>query len=136
MKSRWWRKKRYLLPIISILLMCIAAGIAVYRSDISRVVLYNNTGETISELIVRVCSQTYTFNGIQEEGSVRIRLKRYGAASDIQIERPDLSWRWQGGYVEPRGGYRSVIHLLPDGQIEENTQISWWQNILYGKESQ
>jgi len=97
------------------------------------VILYNDTGETIPELHVFVCSQSYVFDSIEAEDSIRIRLKPYGAASDIRIERPNPPWRWQGGYIEPKGGYRSVIHLQPDGLVEENTQFSWWQSAVFGK---
>jgi hypothetical protein len=42
------------------------------------------------------------------------------------------AWRWSGGFVEPRGGYRLTVRLYPDGQVETDTQLSIWRRLFKG----
>jgi hypothetical protein len=126
-------RKRLLLPLVSLLLVASMTGIAIRRSDTSEIVVYNLTGAPLPPLRVAACQQTRTFPALPEESSFRWKLARKGPGSEVELElAQDPPWRWQGSYLEPRGGYRISLRLWPDGQVEEHRQISWWQRIIKG----
>jgi len=103
-----------------------AAGIAFFRSDASRVVVYNQTGAVLAELTVSACGQSQTFRDVGEGESVRLKLAGVGGESDVAIATNGVAL-WRGDYVEPRGGYRTIVRLRRDGQVECTTTISWWR---------
>jgi hypothetical protein len=130
----WWKRKRVLLPMVLTLLIAIALGIAVIRSDTSQIMLYNDTGATLGPVTVRACGQEFVVPSLADETSVRFRLAKVGAAGEVELllagEPP---WQWKGEYVENHGGYLVFIHLRRDREVEAHTQISFWQRMLFGR---
>ncbi|MCB1128581.1 MAG: hypothetical protein KDM81_18945 [Verrucomicrobiae bacterium] len=125
------RRKRVLLPLLALLLLALTGGIACLRSDISSIVVYNQTGAPVTVLRVTACGQTTTFTRLDDDGSVRWKLTPAGSPGAVGLETAtDPPWQWQGAYVEPRGGYRVILHLWPDGAVESHVQLSFWRWLL------
>ncbi len=125
----WWRLRRVQWPLGALLVLGVAAGLAIARSNASRVVVYNETGHSIEDLSITACGQTRTFRDLGERDSVRLRLAANGGASDIAIATNGIAM-WRGDYIEPRGGYRAIVRLRRDGQVESTMITSWWQTLL------
>jgi len=127
----WWLRKRFLFPTIMALGLVVASVVAFVNSDASTIVVYNETGDSISAIKVAACGQETVLREMAEEESFRIRLKEAGTPGEIAIETAaNPPWRWQGGYVQTRGGYRITIRLWPNGEVELHTQISLWQRLF------
>ncbi len=124
----WWLRKRIMLPLVLLISSVIAIPIAYVNSDTSMIVIYNETGNPLPPLLIRACDQTRTFSGIADTESVRMTLKPDGSESAIHLElATDPAWHWDGELIRPHGGYRVIIRLLADGQVEAFDQISWWR---------
>jgi hypothetical protein len=129
-----WKKRRIILPALALLLVAVALAIAVIRSDTSEIMIYNDTGATLGPLTVRACGQQYMFNQIADETSVRIQSSKGGPASPVELKiSGEPAWHWEGSYLESRGGYLVFVHLRPGMEVETNTQISIWQQALFGR---
>jgi len=111
------------------LVLTAAAGYAIFDSQASRVVVYNETGRPIAELMVSACRQSQVFHDVSNRESVHLTLAGTGGESDIAIAINGVT-QWRGEYVEARGGYRATVRLRRDGEIESSTTLSWWQNLL------
>lgn len=129
----WWRKRRVLLSTFVVLLFVAAPIIALVLSDRSQIVIYNNTGSTVGPLPVRACGQEFRFSQIPEETSVRVRLKKEGPESGVELMLASANWHWDGSYIEPHGGYIVFIHVRRGSEVETNTQFSIWQQMLFGR---
>jgi hypothetical protein len=136
MKSRpWYVRKRVLLPLLTLGLVGLAANYAISTSNTSRIVLYNQTGEPLPPLKLTVCGQTKVLGSLPADASIRWDLMQSGAPSAIELEfgvAPPLFW--QGGFVEPRGGYRITLHVWSTSRVEVHSQISFWQRLLGRKD--
>ena len=134
MKPRpWYSRKRILLPLALLVALAAALSWAVVRSDVSRLIVFNETGTPLGGLHVSACGQARSFQQVPVEGSVRWKLAPRGSGTEITLEtaaKPPV--RWQGGYLEPRGGYVVTLRIWPDGQVEAHTQISFWQRLFKG----
>jgi hypothetical protein len=118
----WWRRRRLWLGIWGGLVV-IALTVALVRSNDSNIVIYNDTGFALP-----ACGQDFTLAGIAAETSIRIRLLDEGAASDIQMKIMSVEpIVWEGGYIEPSGGYRIEVRVSSDMSIRFGSQISFWQ---------
>lgn len=127
------KRKRALLPLVSILFLAGATWAAVARSDRSRIIVYNQTGAPIAALKVSACDQVTVFRHLDDEGSFRWKLAPAGVAGEIELETAaEPPWRWRGASIQPRGGYRVTLRLWPDGQVEVHTQTSLWQQLFKG----
>lgn len=116
-----------------LLAMALTAGLAVIRSNTSRIIVFNETGKALAAVRLQACGQSRTFNNVPVDGSVRWKLEKHGAASEVSLEvatEPPL--QWHGSYVECRGGYAVTLRIWQDGTIEEHRQISFWQRMLKG----
>jgi hypothetical protein len=134
MKPRpWYRRKRVLLPLGSLAALLLATVIAVVRSDISRIIVYNETGAPLAALRLTACGQSKTFPNVPAEASIRWKLEPHGSPSEIGLEvatEPPIQWR--GASIEAHGGRHVTLRIWPDGQIEEHRQISFWQRWVKG----
>ncbi len=134
MKHRpWYRRKRALILLGCLLAVTLATGLAVIRSDISRIMVFNETGVPLAAIRLTACGQSRTFSNVPEEASVRWKLEPHGSASEVSLEvaaEPPI--RWSGSYLEARGGYHVTLRIWPDGQIEEHRQVSFWQRVFKG----
>ena len=123
-----WLRKRILLPLLFLLGLTFALVAAVVKSDTSKIIFYNETGAPIGALRVTACGQETVLQNLGEEESFRWKLAKTGTPGEIAMETAsDPPWRWHGGYIKPHGGYRVIISLMPDGEVELQTQISVWQ---------
>jgi len=130
----WWKKRRIVWPSATLILLFGALAIAILRSNSSQIILYNDTGAPLGPLVVHACGQEVTFAKIEDENSVRMRLKPVGGESSIELSLPaNPAWRWEGGYLEPKGGYLVFIHVRQGLEVEIHTQISFWQQVLFGR---
>ncbi len=134
MDRPWWRKRRIVLPLVTFALLCVTLVVAVVRSDQSQIVIYNESDSSLGPLTVSACGQRSVFSRIEDDTSVRIRLDGAGGESAVQLSLPS-GWIWEGGYVEPRGGYLVFIHVRPQMEVEVHTQISLWQRIVFGRDA-
>jgi hypothetical protein len=81
--------------------------------------------------MVRACDQTRTFTTLADQESIRIALKPSGGESAVHLElATEPAWQWDGVLIKPHGGQRVTIRLLPGGQVEAFTEISWWQKTF------
>lgn len=116
-------------PLGSLALICMAAGIGILYSGASRVVVYNETDASLSRVTVTACGTSQTFRDVQDRESVGLVLRRGVGASDVAVATNGVEM-WRGDYIEPRGGYRVVVRLRADGQVECTSTISGWQSLL------
>ncbi len=128
-RRKWWQLRRVRWPAGALLTLALAATVAIARSNASRVVVYNDTGRALATLTVSACGQSRTFTEVSDRGSVRLRLAATGSASDIAVSTNGVMM-WRGDYLEPRGGYRAIVRLRRDGQVQCTTTISLWQRLL------
>lgn len=128
----WWLRKRSLLPLLFLLGLAFALVAAIARSDTSRIIVYNETGVPIGALRVTACGQETVLQNLDDDESYRWKLAKTGMPGEIGMETAsNPPWRWHGGYIKPHGGYRVIISLMPDGEVELQNQISVWQRFLY-----
>jgi hypothetical protein len=121
-----------LLALVALVLAA-ALLVALHGSDTSRIVICNETGAVIPALKVEACGQSTWHRRLEEDGSFRWQLAPKGGPGEIALETAtEPPWRWRGAYIQPRGGYRVTLRLWPDGQVEAQTQISFWQRLFYG----
>ena len=114
----------------TLLALGVAAGLAIARSNVSRVMVYNETGGTITTLTIAACGQSRTFRNVSDSDSVRLSLASTGGESDIAVTTNGVA-AWRGEFIAPRGGYRAILRLRRDGEVESAVTISWWQDSLH-----
>ncbi len=119
----WWRRRRVWLPLLAILMLAVSAGVAWVRAGTTRIMIYNETGRTVSALRVTACGQQRTFDDIADGESVRFSLEPKGAASEARLFTNGVEF-WHGDYVEPQS-YRLSVYLTRTGNIEVSSTISW-----------
>lgn len=109
-------------------------GAAFLRSNVSTIVLYNETDQPLLHVRIQACGQGAAFSPLPENGSVRLRLKASGHGSPITLDTLETTEgparQWVGSYVEPRAGYRTTLRIYPNNQIEAHTQTSWWRRVI------
>jgi hypothetical protein len=128
-----WKRRRILFPAAALVAFVAALAFAILRSDTSQVIIYNHTGATLGPLTLRACGQEYLLRPIPDETSVHVRLEKEGAVSAVQLSLPATPpWQWEGAYLEPRGGYMVFVHLRPSMEVDSSTQISVWQQMIFG----
>jgi hypothetical protein len=127
---KWWTYRRVQWPLGAFLFLAVVAGASFVRSNVSSVIVYNETGANITDLTLSACGQSQTFHDVADQESVRLKLQRDGSESDVAISTSGATL-WRGEYIEPRGGYRILVRLRRDGQTESTTTISWWQQLLH-----
>ncbi len=125
----WWKLRRVRWPLLGLLTLGLAAGVALSRSRASLVIVYNATGSAIPELTISACSQSRAFHEVGDRESVHLKLAPRGGESDITVATNGVAL-WRGEYIEPAGGYRVTVRLRGDGQVETSSTISWWQTWL------
>ncbi len=125
---KWWQYRRIQWPAASALALALAAGVAVHRSQNSQIVVYNDTSAAIPELAVSACGQTRVFHQVEPSDSVRFTLAATGQGSEATLATNNVPV-WHGGYMEPRGGYRTLLHLRQDGEVESFATLSGWQSL-------
>lgn len=127
---KWWAYRRVQWPLGAFLFLVVVAGASFVRSNVSSVVVYNETGATITNLTLSACGQSRTFHDVADQESVRLKLQRDGSESDVAISSSGAPL-WRGEYIEPRGGYRVVVRLRREGQTQSRATISWWQHLFH-----
>lgn len=125
--SKWWKHRRVQWPLFALLALAAAAALAITRSKVSRIVVYNETADGIAELTISACGQSRTFRDVSQHDSVRLNLAPTGGESDISLTT-NGSLAWRGEFIEPRGGYRAILRLRQDGQVDALVTVSWWQS--------
>ena len=111
--------------------MVLAAGLALYRSNKTTIVVYNDSSFPLVGVLVKACQQQFTIRRIEPEDSYRIQIAKTGSESDVDLAIPmEPPVSWKGGYIEPRGGYRIELRVLPDMSIKYSTQTSVWQRLF------
>jgi len=126
-----WLRKRVVFPVAFIVGILVAAVIAIIRSDASTIVVYNETGAPLPPLLIQACNQTKTFTHLDDQQSVRWRLKPEGLPGAIHLEVAATPlWVWDGDTIHTHGGYRVTIRLQTGNQVEAYTDYSWWRRIL------
>jgi len=129
----WWLRKRILFPLALLVGLAVTGGIAYSNSDVSMIVVYNQTGQPLPPLLIRACNQTRTFMALADQESIRLVLKSGGGESAVHLEfASQPPWQWDGALIKAHGGYRVSIRLLPDHQVEAFTDMSWWRRHLFG----
>jgi len=121
----WWRRRRFWWPLAAAVILGTTFWLALARTDTSRIVIYNNTDGTLDDLVVTACGQSRTFRDVESGASVRFKLAPSGVESAISISVNNAA-PWQGDYIEPKGGYRALIHINRNGDVECRTSLSAW----------
>lgn len=119
----WWRRRRIWLPTLALVMLAGSLTITWIRSDLSRIVVYNETMRPLSGLRITACGQSQNFEEVAEGESVRFTLEKRGAPSDVKLATNGIEF-WHGDYVESHG-YRTFVHLLRTGDVESSSGISW-----------
>ncbi len=122
-----------MLPLITCIAFAFALTIAVVRSNNSQVIIYNDTGGPLVGLTVKACGEETAYSLLDDQSSVRLRLSSGGTSTGVELSTPSNGWHWDGGYIEPRGGYTIFIHVRKGMEVETNTDISFWQQLLFGR---
>ena len=123
----WWQRRRLWLGVWALLVVFVLL-VAIGRSNHSAIVIYNETGFPLPTIRVTACGQEFSLPRIAAETSKRVRLEKSGLPSDIQIEVLAAEpIHWEGGYIEPIGGYRIEIRVLADLSFQFGSQISFWR---------
>jgi hypothetical protein len=126
-----WLRKRVVFPGAFIIGILVAAVIAMIRSDASTIVVYNETGAPLPPLLIQACNQTKTFTHLDDQQSVRWRLKPEGLPGPIHLEVAATPlWVWDGDTIQPQGGYRVTIRLQTGNQVESYIDYSWWRRAF------
>ena len=125
-KLNWWQHRRVAWPLAALAALTVILGIARVRANESSVVVCNETGARIAELTICACGQTQTFCDVADEDSVRMALRSGGGHGTVGVAINGTTL-CRGDYIEPRGGYRTIVRLRRDGQAEFSTSISCWQ---------
>ena len=115
-------------PLGVVLLLSLAVAVAMTSARFSRVMVYNDTGTTLTELTITACGQSQTFREVNDRESVRLKLAGTGGESDVTVSTNGVLM-WRGEFIEPLGGCRVTVRLRADGQVETATSISWWQKL-------
>lgn len=126
-----WKHRRILWPLATLVLFGLVLILVWWRANPAQVVFYNDSGATLGALTIEVCGQTRAFSQVEDQTSVRFKLEPLGAASEIAIYTNAINL-WHGDYIEARGGYRAVIRVRRDGQVECRTGVSWWRQVWHG----
>ena len=111
-------------------LLAALLAIGILSSNTSWVAVCNNTGATIPELTIAACGQSRTFHDLENQNSVVLKLASRGGAGEAAVFLGDTKPFWHGGYVEPTGGYRAIVRLGRNGEVECSTFVAEWQHIL------
>ncbi|MEI7730754.1 MAG: hypothetical protein WCO56_14365 [Verrucomicrobiota bacterium] len=130
-ETPYWKRRRVLWSVGSLLLLGGVATVATLRSRTALIVVYNDTGANLAELTISACGQSQTHRDVGDHESVLMKLKPANTESDIAVFT-NGTVMWRGDYVEPRRASRSVVRLQRDGQVECFTTGSWWQDYLVG----
>jgi hypothetical protein len=127
----FYRRRRFLYPLIVLVAIGAAFAVAVARSGASKVVVYNQTDSPLPQCRIAACGQAHVFPPVPEEASFRWRLESTGSPGEIELEFAQATpWKWRGAFIAPTGGYRVTLRLWPDHEVEVHTQISFWQRLL------
>jgi hypothetical protein len=125
-KIDWWRRRRFWWPVATAILLAGSSAWSYLQSNLTSIVVYNETGSKIEAITVSACGTAETFQDVNSRESVRLVIKDQGTASEIEVSTNGVSF-WRGDYVEANGGYRAIVHLRHDGETESSVKISWWQ---------
>jgi hypothetical protein len=129
-----WLRKRIMFPLAFIIGLSLAALVAFIRSDVTTIVIYNETGDTLPPVLVQACGQSKTFTRLGDQDSVRFKLKPQGPGGPIRLEiATDPAWIWTGAPVQSHGGYRVTIRLEPSQEVEAYADFSWWRRTFQNK---
>ena len=121
-----------LIPLFLLAAFAATVAAALVRSDGSSIVFYNETNAALPPLLIQACNQTKTFPGLEDQESVRFQIKPKGPAGPIHLElSSNPAWSWDGALIKPHGGYRIVIRLEPNNQVEIFSDVSWWQRTFF-----
>ena len=133
MKRSYLRRKRVLLPLLSLVGLLASVVVAILRSETSRIIVYNQTGETIAAIKLDACGQSAVFRNVEDDGSVRWKLEKSEAAGEVELETgPTPEIHWKGASVHARGGYMVTLRVWSDGTVEDHTQITLWYRLVHG----
>ena len=58
---------------------------------------------------------------------MRFSLAASGGESEIALATNGVA-AWRGEFIEPRGGYRAILHLQSGGAVESLVTGSWWRS--------
>jgi len=124
-------RKRILIPGAIAAMLLAALGLAIVRSNTSRIIVYNNSGERLPGLRLGACGQSHLFAGLDDEDSVRWKLGPNGPGTEVELEMAaETPQVWHGVYIEPKGGYIVTLRVQPDGSVESHSQIAFWRRFL------
>ena len=129
LNPEWWKRRRLWYPLTALALCASALLLALHHSGVSCVVVYNEMDSPIADLRITACGQSQTFRGLEERESVRLKLAALGGESDIAIATNGVLM-WRGEYIESRGGFRAILRLGRDGQVQSTTTTSWRQSLF------
>ena len=121
----WWRRRRVWMPSLALAMIVTSALVAWVRAGTTRIMIYNDTGRTLSALRVAACGQQRTYDELADGESVRFSLDSTGTASEARLFTNGVEF-WHGDYVEPRS-YRLSVHLMRTGDIESSSTVSWFR---------
>jgi len=126
-----WLRKRVVFPMAFIVGMLVTAVIAMIGSDASTIVVYNETGAPLPPLLLEACNQTKTFTHLDDQQSIRWRLKPEGLPGPIHLEVATTPlWVWDGDTIQSQGGCRVTIRLETGNQVESYIDYSWWRRTF------
>jgi len=130
----WYLRKRLMLPIATLVLAIFVFWYSYVTSNDTRLIVYNETGETVRNIELFACGQRFSIPELANEESVRFDLEPRGEPGDATLAvLGTMKWNSAGNFVEPTGGYRVFFKLLPGGVVEVRSYRSWFQTQIMGK---
>ena len=129
--TRWWIRKRVLVPAAALLALVTTLWAAWLRSGTTRVVVYNETGTNWPVLLVTAGGKVGRFSQVADEASVRLNLRGATQTTEIVLYIDSTNEpAWKGGVVDPSVGERHILRVQRSGDVELSTISSFIHGLL------
>jgi|GEM_PF-1360880 len=133
-RKPWWLRKRVLLPIVALLAVVAVGWFTIAGANESKVMVYNETGQTVRNIEVLACGQRFQIPELAHEESIRFDLDPVGESGETTLAvLGTTNWNSSGNLMEPTGGFRMFFKLHPGGHLEVRSYRSWFQTAILGK---
>ena len=133
-RKPWYLRKRIMLPTGALLLAMFMGWYTIVGANDSKIMVYNESGETIRNIRMSACGQSFDISELADEESMRFDLEPTGDPGEATIAvLGTTNWNSSGNHMEPTGGFRIFFKLPPGGYLEVRSYRSWFQTAVLGK---
>lgn len=133
-RRRGWRKRRFWGALAASLLATAILLTAICRGQQTRIFFINQSSEPLPSLTVSAAGHTHSVPVLDGEASHRWVLPSGGSAAPVVIfsnSSSGATWNWEGPVIDPDSASRLILHIWPDGTVEESNSSSFWFDLLH-----